>query len=66
VPRRYGDLAAACELKTRRVTTAVGLEREHNLNVLARILLNGDLMFCPTCDLNELGVAKKPRFTTSA
>jgi hypothetical protein len=56
---RYGDLATGYEWKTVRLTTAVGLEREHNLNVVARILLNGDLMFCPACDL-ELDVAKKP------
>ena len=55
----YGDLATACELKTGRLRTAIGLEWEHNLNVLAQILLNGNFTFCPTCDLNELGVAKK-------
>jgi len=55
----YGDLATACELKTGRLRTAIGLEREHNLNVLARILLNRDFTFCPTRDFNELAVAKK-------
>ena len=54
----YGDLATARELQTGRLRTAIRLERD-NLNVLARILLNGNFTFCPACDLNELGVAKK-------
>jgi hypothetical protein len=41
----YGDLRAARNLDGRRCSTAVGLEHERNLNVTARILLNGDLSF---------------------
>src|SRR4029450_9348274 len=55
----YGDLVTVRELNTGRLRTVFGLQRERNLNVLARILLNGDFTFCPTCDLNELGVVKK-------
>jgi hypothetical protein len=36
----------------------VDLERVHNLDVTARILLNGESNFRPTCDFKELGVAK--------
>jgi len=43
----------------RRLATAIRLENEHNLNVTARMLLNGDFTFCPVCDFNELAVAKK-------
>jgi hypothetical protein len=52
---RYGELKGAPELGSR-----------HNFNVMARMLLKGDLMFRPMCNLNELGVAKIARSTTSA
>ena len=55
---RYGDLATGRELKAGRFTTAIRLDRGHNLNVPARMLLNGDFTFCPICDFNELSVAK--------
>jgi hypothetical protein len=57
----YGDLRTARNLNGRRFSTAVGLEHEHNLDVTARILLNGDLSFRPTCDFKELGVAEMSR-----
>ena len=60
----YGDLRAARKLNGRRLSTAVGLEHEHNLDVTARILLNGDLSFRALCNFKELGVAKISRATT--
>jgi hypothetical protein len=60
----YGDLRAARNLNGRRFSTAVGLEYEHNLDVTARKLLNGDLSFRAPCDFEELGVAKISRATT--
>src|ERR1700730_104833 len=65
---RYGDLATGREF-----ATAIRLDRGHNLNVTARILLNGDFTFCPISDFNELSLGKKSRidnfyvisFTTS-
>ena len=56
---RYGDLTTARELKAGRLATAVWLECEHNLNVLARILLSGEFTFCPSRDFNELAVAEE-------
>jgi hypothetical protein len=56
---RYGDLTTPRELKAGRLATAVRLECEHNLNVLARILLNGEFTFCPIRDFNELAVAEE-------
>jgi len=46
--------------------TYVGLERSHNFEVTARMLLNGDLRFCTTCDFNELLVAKIAHSATVA
>jgi hypothetical protein len=60
----YGDCRAARSLVRRRFLTAVGVEYEHNFNVTARILLNGDFDFRPICDFKELGVAKISRVTT--
>ena len=37
---------------------AVGLERVHNFDVMARSLLNGEIDFCRACDFKELDVAK--------
>jgi len=53
----YGDLAGR-ELNVRRLASAIRLEQRCNLNVPARMLLNGDFTFCPICDFNELSVAK--------
>ena len=36
----------------------VGLESVHNLDGMARMLLNGDFDFCRACDFKELDVAK--------
>ena len=38
-----------------------GLKCAHNADVTARILLNGDLMFCAGSDFKRLGVAKIKR-----
>ena len=57
--RRYEDLTTGREFKAWRLATAVPLEWEHNLNVLARILLNGEFTFCPIRDFNELAVAEE-------
>ena len=48
--RSYGDLTTVRDLKAGRLATAVRLKWEHNLNVLARILLNGEFTFCPIRD----------------
>ena len=64
--RGYGKLNGAANFGTKSISTTVSLEREHNFDVMARILLNGDLRFRPICDFNELGVAKIARSTTSA
>ena len=62
---RYGDLAMGRDLQARRLATIrLGLER--NLNVMARMLLNGDFTFCPICNFNELAVAKRAHLATSA
>src|SRR5271167_2921788 len=58
---RYGDLAAGREF-----ATTIRLDRGYNLNVTARILLNGDFTFCPIRDFNELSLSKRAHSTTSA
>jgi hypothetical protein len=44
----------------------VGLERQCNLEMMARMLLDGDFMFCAAFDFNELRVAKIAHSTTLA
>jgi hypothetical protein len=44
----------------------VGLESVHNFDVMAQMLLNGDLMFSIPRDFNELRVAKIAHFATPA
>src|SRR6266478_3906574 len=44
----------------------VGLERQCNFEMMARMLLNGDFMFCAAFDFNELRVAKIAHSTTLA
>jgi len=39
-------------LAVRQGLSYAGLERLHNFEVTARILLYGDFMFCPTNDFN--------------
>ena len=63
---RYGDLAMGRDLQARRLATAIRLGLERNLNVMARMLLNGDFTFCPICNFNELAVAKRAHLATSA
>ena len=60
---RYGDLAAG---KAERFATVIRLDRGHNLNVTARILLNGDFTFCPIHDFNDLRMTRQRHSTTSA
>ena len=65
MPRQsYGDLSAARDLRAKGFSAAVGLECVHNLDVTARILLNGESNFCPPCDFKGLGVAKMSPSTT--
>jgi hypothetical protein len=53
VPQKgYGDLVAGRDF--RRFGAAVWLEQGCNLNVLARMLLNGDFTFCPIRHFNCL------------
>jgi len=62
----YGELKGAPGSELSECGRLSGHECKHNFNVMARMLLYGDLMFGPTCNLNELGVAKIARSTTSA
>src|SRR5260370_31428948 len=55
----YGDLAAGRDRKAGRFAEAVRLDRGHNLDVTARILLNGDFTFCPINNFNALRMAKQ-------
>ena len=62
-PRRcrtlYGDLGRGRDLSAGPFATGIGLKREHNLDVSARILLNGDFTFCPTNDFKKLGMQEE-------
>ena len=62
---RYGDLAMGRDLQARRLATAIRLGLERNLNVMARMLLNGDFTFCPICNFNGLSVAKTHSATSA-
>jgi hypothetical protein len=44
----------------------VGLERQCNFEMMARMLLKGDFMFCAAFDFNQLRVAKIAHSTTLA
>jgi hypothetical protein len=44
----------------------VGLERQCNFEMMARMLRNGNFMFCAAFDFNELRVAKIAHSTTLA
>ena len=48
----YGDLVAGQDF--RRFASAIRLEQGCNLNVPARMLLNGDFTFCPIKNFNGL------------
>ena len=48
----YGDLAAGQDFQ--QFASAIRLELGCNLNVPARMLLNGDFTFCPIRDFNRL------------
>jgi len=55
VPQKgYGDLGTGQQLGVRR------LEHGCNLDVTARMLLNGDFTFCPICDSNGLHLPSEP------
>jgi hypothetical protein len=51
--------------RARRSSTIARLERAHNLDVTARMLLYGESRFLSTCDFKRLRVAKRTRATTS-
>jgi hypothetical protein len=56
-PRALWGFGRGRELK--RICEGIRLEGEYNLNVTARILLNGDFTFCPTYEFNDLTTAKE-------
>ena len=55
----YGVLVTGVNWRPDDLPRAVRVEREYNLNVTARILLNGEFTFCPIHDFNELRVARQ-------
>jgi hypothetical protein len=55
----YGVLVTGVSWRPDDLPRAVRVERECNLNVTARILLNGEFTFCPIHDFNELRVARE-------
>ena len=59
VPQALWGFGHGRELEAGRFARAVRVEREYNLNVTARILLNGEFTFCPIHDFNELRVARE-------
>ena len=63
---RCRELTDGHELGDKQFFTAVGLERMHNLDVMARSLLIGDLRFRALCDFNELCVAEIAHSATLA
>ena len=69
-PRRgrglYGDLGTGRDLAADRFAMPIRVKSEYNLDVMARMLLNGDFTFCPTNDSNDLGVARRAHSATSA
>ena len=59
VPQALWGFGHGRELEAGRFARAVRVEREYNLNVTARILLNGEFTFCPIHHFNELRVARE-------
>ena len=59
MPQALWGFGHGRELEAGRFARAVRVEREYNLNVTARILLNGEFTFCPIHDFNELRVARE-------
>ena len=55
----YGVLVTGVSWRPDDLPRAIRVERRHNLNVTARILLNGEFTFCPIHDFNELRVARE-------
>jgi hypothetical protein len=55
----YGVLVTGVSWRADDLPRAVRVEREYNLNVTARILLNGEFTFCPIHNFNELRVARE-------
>jgi hypothetical protein len=53
----YGDLVAGQDF--RRFGSAIRLEQGYNLNVPARMLLNGDFTFCPISDFKGLSLSRQ-------
>ena len=54
----YGDLSTQRDAECRRFATGIQFDRKYNLDVTARILLNGDFTFCPICSFNDLSGAR--------
>ena len=59
MPQALWGFGHGRELEAGRFARAVRVEREYNLNVTARILLNEEFTFCPIHDFNELRVARE-------
>jgi hypothetical protein len=55
----YGVLVAGVSWRRDNLARGIRVERAYNLNVTARILLNGEFTFCPIHDFNELRVARE-------
>jgi len=55
----YGVLVTGESWRPDDLPRAIRVERGYNLNVTARILLNGEFTFCPIHDFNELRVARE-------
>ena len=54
MPQALWGFGHGRESEAGRFARAVRVEREYNLNVTARILLNGEFTFCPIHHFNEL------------
>ena len=57
--------AAAMVSDGKKFQSQARLERAHNLDVTARMLLYGESRFLSTCDFKRLRVVKRSRATTS-
>jgi hypothetical protein len=62
----YGDLGTRRDAEDMRFATDIWLDWVYNLDVTARILLNGDFTFCPICDFNGLSRGEGSHSTTFA
>jgi hypothetical protein len=62
----YRKMSRERNLPIEQFWALVRRERPHNLAVPARLLLNGDFVFCTACEFNNLRVAKMARLATPA